>query len=260
MSCVGQIDVDRDPAWADWRDPAAYTALHGCGRPVFAWEWLRRSPAYRAACHMYDNAALRSCDAAHFGLHRFEAPGLGFLEARPIWRADADPFVLIADAGGGDDVFDIARFGTLATCHIDKSGEHWLLSDGYRHLRLDIVRGTLRNRPVHLNFHVQGLTHLIPAISSLTRLVALDRTGRLVPALFPAERRAHRWALVMRTYDALVSGASQRSIAEVLFNLDVLPRWRIEAPSYRRRVQRLVAAARQWAKTDPRFWLIGGAH
>lgn len=207
---------------------------------------------------MNDKAGSWSCDAAHFGLHRFEPPGLGFLDARPIWRANADPFVLIADAGGGDDVFDIARFGTLATCHIGQTGEHWLISDGYRHLRLDIIRGTLREVPVHLNFHVEGLTHLVPAITSLTRLVALDRIGRLVPALFPAERRAQRWALVLRTYDALISGASQRSIAEVLFNLDVRPRWRIEAPSYRRRVQRLVAAARLFAKTDPRLWLSGG--
>lgn len=206
---------------------------------------------------MDGKARSRSCDAAHFGLHRFEAPDLGFLDARPIWQANADPFVLIADAGGGDDMFDIARFGTLATCHIDQAGEHWLISDGYRYLRLDIVGGTLRNRPVHLNFHVDGLTHLVPAITSLTRLVALDRTGRLLPALFPAERRAHRWALVLRTYDALISGASQRSIAQVLFNLDALPRWRIEVPSYRRRVQRLVAAARLYAKTEPRLWLSG---
>ena len=32
----------------DWRDPAGYRPLLALDRPGFAWEFLRRNPAYRA--------------------------------------------------------------------------------------------------------------------------------------------------------------------------------------------------------------------
>lgn len=35
----------------DWRDNAAYRALHGIDRAGLAWEWLRRDPDYAAYSH-----------------------------------------------------------------------------------------------------------------------------------------------------------------------------------------------------------------
>lgn len=34
----------------DWRDPICYRPLLALDRPGFAWEFLRRNPAYRAEC------------------------------------------------------------------------------------------------------------------------------------------------------------------------------------------------------------------
>ena len=59
--------------------------------------------------------------------------------------------------------------------------------------------------------------------------------------LHPRERRARRWVLLLRTYDALIAGASQREIAESLLGLDIAEeRWRVTAGSVRSRAQRLV--------------------
>src|SRR3546814_4810065 len=74
-----------------------------------------------------------------------------------------------------------------------------------------------------------------------------DLLGRWPARNPPPERRAERWALMLRVHDAVASGASHRAIAECLFDLGELPRWRVNAPSWRRRVQRLAEAAGQLA-------------
>jgi hypothetical protein len=63
----------------DWRDPAHYRALRDAGRAAFAWEWLRRDPAYRQAALIGIPA-----NARRFGLVRFESPELAAPDARAI--------------------------------------------------------------------------------------------------------------------------------------------------------------------------------
>lgn len=250
------MDVGRP--LVDWRSAAAYAILATCDRHAFAWEWLRRSPTYlRAYCKGDDDEV----GAAAFGLCRFEPLRSGVPIARPIWRADADPHVLTATAAparDGKDVFDFAVLGALSSCVVDAAGaEHWLWSDGIRHIRLDILEGSLADGPVRLDYRIAGFAAALPRNATLRRLIALTRTGRIVPRTVAAEARAQRWSLVLRTHDALMAGASQRTIAEQLFGMDSMPRWRIESPSYRSRVQRLVGAARVAAQMDPRVWLQG---
>jgi len=249
--------VDAGRIVADWRSAAPYDALCRCDRHGFAWEWLRRSTVYQTTCAA---AGAQASDASRFGLHHFEGWNRGVSAARPVWTANVDPFVLAAAASmspSSNDLFDAARAGSLATCHLDGAGEHWLFSDGWCQVRLDIVEGSLRSGPRRLDYSLGGLAGALPAALTLRRLAALARTGRLIPSLFPPERRARRWALVLRAHDAIVAGATQREIALHLLGLEPLPRWRIEAPSYRRRVQRLVEAARSVASADSRRWLAG---
>lgn len=242
-------------AVVDWQDAATYAALAGCDRHGFAWEWLRRRPEYQAvvmATAREDRAAQR------FGLHVLEPFQHGVPSARPIWRAEADPYVLIASAISDDrgGALDPMGFGALAACHVDPVGrEYWLLSDGWHGIRVDIVGGTLRAGPAILHYHIAGLDRAMKPLATLRRLIALAGSGSLPSSLFRNERKAMRWAMVLRVHDALVAGASQRQIADSLFDIGDLPRWRVNAPSWRRRVQRLVEAARRCAQTDPRRWI-----
>src|SRR3546814_13961256 len=80
---------------------------------------------------------------------------------------------------------------------------------------------------------------LFPYTTLFRSLVSLTELGRWPARNPPPERRAERWALMLRVHDAVASGASHRAIAECLFDLGELPRWRVNAPSWRRRVQRL---------------------
>ncbi len=237
---------------ADWRDGSAYEWLDACGRPAFAWEWLRRRADYQAATEGKGEAT------PYFGLRNrppFEADARA---ARPIWTEAVDPCLLVATAQpclARDRNFDLARVRECCTMAISADGEHWLFGTAARALRLDIVSGSLCGGPVALTVHIARFD--AAALVALSRLVALAREGRWRPSHFPAERRARRWSQVLRVHDALVAGASQRDIADALFGTAGIANWRVNAAPWRRRSQRLVEAARRAAKSEPADWLSG---
>lgn len=238
---------------ADWRDDSAYDWLGACDRHSFAWEWLRRMPAYQAAWLASDRS---QAVAARFGLLRLAPFDCDARAARPLWCAAADPYVLAAKArpSSGAGGFDVSAMA-CATVLVTSDAEHWLFADGTSQLRLDVVQGTLRRGPVRLTIQL-GLPVEVPLAAVQRRVAALGRKA-LAPGLFPAERKAVRWAQVLRVHDALVEAAPQRAIADVLFGIGEVERWRVTAPSWRRRVQRLVDAARRAAAADPCDWLRG---
>lgn len=246
--------MDAGRPLADWRSPASYAALAKCDRHAFAWEWLRRSPAYAGASES------GNVDPTAFGLCRFESVANGVPAARPIWCASVDGSVLTAIAvpDCGSDPFDVAALEERSACCVGPDGaEHWLWSDGFRHIRLDVVEGSLRAGSVLLDYRIAGCGAARQQADTMVRLIALARTGRIVRSLFAPKVRAPRWALILRVHDALTAGASQRDIAEQVLGLDNSARWRIEAASWRQRVQRLAEAARRCASVDPYRWLDG---
>lgn len=244
---------------ADWTDASAYSPLLSADRSLFAWEWLRRMPAYReaaapSALQGWDLSATVIGDerAARWGLHAFERPELAGPGARPIWKREVYPSVLVAraaDEGEAQDRFDLERFGACATVVRSRSGaEHVLLSDRGRTLRLDILSGTLCDGPVLLRFELAGMRSVLRPLLTLRQLVALWRGGRFSRALHPPEVRAGRWILLLRTHDALAAGADQREIAARLLDAEAAgPRWRVQASALRSRAQRLVREARKMA-------------
>ena len=235
---------------------------------MFAWEWLRRDERYR-------DCALRSLEAGgkgvaedawachagagRWGLHAFEWPGRSCLTARPVWRRDIHPLVLAVTAHpakAATDVFELDRFGERATVLASAGGrQHALISDGLRTLRLDVIEGSVVGGQVSLRYRLNGLEAAERPLLSLRRLLGLWRAGNFPKALYPAEARARRWILLLRTHDALAAGVGQREIAATLLDPDSLrPRWRADDPSLRSRAQRLVRGARQMA-ADHR-WLL----
>lgn len=247
----------------DWRDSAAYRPLLAADRSLFAWEWLRREAAYRAAVGSAwtPGAARRSRrpSAAEFGLVAFEAPDRSVPAARPLWRADVHPSVLAVERGGGGpprDLFTLDTMADLATLVTSESGEHLLLSDGLRALRLDGPRGTFSGAPAVLRYRLRGLAAADLPLLTLRRFLALCGTGRFASGLNPAEQRARRWVLMLRAYDGLRAGADQRQLAGHLFSASVgEPRWRSRESSVRSQVQRLARSARAMADGGYRAFL-----
>ncbi len=210
---------------------------------MLAWEWLRRDPSYGAA-------ALKagSGSAACFGLVAFEPPERPAPDARPMWTAAADPHVLFARPFAGADqngCFDVRRLRNIAHLRSSAAGEHLLLSDGLRSVRIDGPSGIFSGGPVGLEYSIAGLGSAGPPLLTLRRFLALCSTGRFSRMLHPLEPRARRWVLMLRAWDALQGGAGQREIAEVLLSRSAgEPRWRVREPSVRLQAQRLVRSAR----------------
>lgn len=241
----------------DWRDGAAYAPLVGADRSLFAWEWLRRDPDYRVAA----DRAFSVCGgqrredtaAAAFGLVGFEVPDLGVPHARPLWRSEVFPRVLAVERGVGGqarDMFSLGRWSNIATLLAGERAEHLLLSDGLSTLRLDGPPGLFSRGPACLRYRIEGLAAAESLVVTLRRFLALCRNGSFARSLHPGEPRARRWILMLRAWDALAEGASQREIAEVLLGGSAAePRWRSREPSLRSRAQRLARCARDAART-----------
>ena len=244
----------------DWRDAGAYAPLLDADRSLLAWEWLRRNAGYRVAADVAFETG-SSCEpseadrtAKRWGLHAFVRPALAIPEARPVWCAGVHPYVLGVDAcpPHGRDDFDLQRLSALSTLVTAADGrEHLLISDGLHAIRIDVLRGSLQDGPVTLHYRLAGLADAEAPLLALRRLLALWRRGRFSAGLHPAAARAGRNILMLRAYDALMSGAKQREIAAGLLSGEAEEdRWRVRAPTVRSQVQRLARGAAPWPQED----------
>jgi len=145
------------------------------------------------------------------------------------------------------DAFDIARFGDMVSLVVDDEGhELVLITDGVGEIQLDVRGGSLVAGPVRLRYQVEGLRQIDAKLRTLGRLSALCRLGRFPKSLFAQDRAASKWASALQAYDGMLTGASQREIAAVLFGERmVLEEWNGRSDFLRLRVQRLLSYARR---------------
>ncbi|MDH7638164.1 DNA -binding domain-containing protein [Sphingomonas oryzagri] len=147
----------------------------------------------------------------------------------------------------------LAPFVTIVIGHNET--EHLLFSDGRRFLRIDVIEGTLIGCPSSLSYLLRGLTQLQGPIASLNRLARLVSFGGFHAEKPSPSKRHHRWVLELRVADALAGGADQQEIARALFGPRIADRrWRLDSPSYRRQVQRLVSEARSMLRAPLAMW------
>lgn len=170
------------------------------------------------------------------------------MAARPATPADPD-------------AIRVAELAPWLTIAADLSGvEHAVLSDGWRHIRLDVEAGHLADaHAVVLQYRLQGVMSAERRVLSLRRLLDLCRHGRFARTLFPKDRRMGRLLTVLRVHDALLDGASQREIGIALFGEQRIRRdWTDPSDSLRSRVRRLVREARTMAGGAYRLLLRRG--
>lgn len=163
-----------------------------------------------------------------------------------MWRAEADPSVIIVEAtptrAEDRDAFDIMRLtAPLLVLKRTDGGEHLLVGDEICQLRLDVQCGTVLNGPVRLRYELAGTVSLEAKLLTLNRLLALVRLQRIPRALSPVDSRARRWMMALRAWDAHAAGVKHRDIAVVLFGQATVDAdWNGRSGYLRCRVQRLI--------------------
>lgn len=152
-----------------------------------------------------------------------------------------------ADAAAAADVFDLGRLQTMATVlRQPGGGEHLMLGDGRRHLRITVARGTVFDGPVRFHYELAGFATIEPGLTTLRRLCRLQRLGRLPRHQRPRDLHVDRWLTMLRAYDAWRDGASHREIAGALFGESTVREdWGGRSDYLRLRVQRLLRGAKR---------------
>lgn len=182
-----------------------------------------------------------------------EDPARPAPEARLLWHADLDPFVLQVRAvpsGSSDpEAIDLGRLMRWATIVRGGGGEHVALSDGWQRIRIDVVEGTLvEEGPARLDYLLSGLSRVDAPVLTLRRMLGLWRTGRFARPLYPAEPGLARRLETLRVGDALAAGASYREMAVALYGEErVRSDWKGRSDYLLSRVRRRVAEARAMA-------------
>lgn len=184
-----------------------------------------------------------------------EDPDLPAREARIIWRADFDPAALPVSvapcAACGEDGIDVARLAPWLCITTDAKGrEYAALTDGWRHLRLDIIDGSLvrSEGAILLGYELWGSKTAARRLRTLERFLDLVRTGRFRASLYPPDPAVGRGVALLRVHDARASGASHREIGEILFGMQAVESgWDGRSDHVRQRVRRMVKSARAMA-------------
>lgn len=163
-----------------------------------------------------------------------------------MWRADAAPSVLTVEATPArevdPDVFDVMNIpGSVLVLKHVSGAEHLLIGDGRCQLRLDVRSGTVLHGPVRLRYDLTGTAAVETKLLTLRRLLALLRLGHIPRTLVPTDRRARRWMMALRAWDAQMAGAAHRDIAAALFGQATVDAdWTRGSGYLRCRVQRLI--------------------
>ncbi|WP_257538980.1 DUF2285 domain-containing protein [Sphingobium sp. CFD-1] len=125
------------------------------------------------------------------------------------------------------------------------------LTDGRRHLRLDITDGSLirSEGAIMLRYEMWGAKTAARRLRTLERFLDLVRTGRFRAPLYPIDPAIGRGLALLRVHDARAAGASHHEIGEALFGAQAVEiGWEGRSDHVRQRVRRMVKSARAMAE------------
>jgi len=232
----------------DWRDSGSYLWITGLPRSALAWEFLRRSPSYRAAFQRSDMSEREP--ESSWPMVRLEDPRLDARHALPAWNGIACDEILPLRTGARPQeairtAIDFNRLRCRMTMIEEQAGiTHVLFAERGRQLHLAVEA------------HPAGGTDLMtPALApmqatikrtlALRRLSDLAEHGELRAHLYPAETRAPRFARILQALDGALAGARHRDIAVSLFGeLRVTQDWASPDNHLRDHVRRAVGQGR----------------
>jgi hypothetical protein len=211
-----------------WQRREAFAYVESLAGPLLAWEYLRRSPAYRAAWFVRDPAVAET--AGHdWGLLRLLDPDLDARAVTPIWRPDPPSTLRVIRAAGARDglkLYDLDIDRTAPGAVRDGEGTYLAASVGANAWQLHIADEL--GPQDHIAISIDADSHARRRIEAADRFLAdLERKAigsRRASATPSRGGRFH--ASVLQAIDATAAGASHREIAVALHGAkSVSRRW-----------------------------------
>lgn len=234
-------------------------ALLRLGSAGWAWEWLRRNPAYARAVvkaldlkrkvlreHPYlEVLELQSDYKDKWGLCFPEEHCRAYTNAAVFWRPEHDPSIIPVVAVAAEipspDALDFSDLNITVRILKTREAEHVQLSNGSFSIQIHVINGTVLNGPVRLAHVLSGRETLNARRLPIERLIALKIQKRFPAKMFVADTRATRWLLALKAIDMERAGISQPDIAFQLYpgpqDADFSSNWR------RSRLRRLLDTA-----------------
>jgi hypothetical protein len=196
--------------------------LKNLTRRGWAWEFLRRLPAYRDAFAQYGAVA---ADAQRWGLLRYEEPMLDAKSAAVFWRLEDCPSVLPLSALREVDREQLVPFNLD---HISCRIEFHHSDGGGRSDVLFVEEGRFLQVSISGPRDLKDALLFMPALdipgnvtaraASFRRLNDLMQYGHLRQTLYPQEPRAPRLINVLKALDGSLAGLPHREIALLIFS------------------------------------------
>jgi hypothetical protein len=201
----------------------------------------------------------RSCaEGQRWGLVRMFDPRRPVRAAPAIWRPDcASQIVSLAPAPGLAGAAPLPEAAAVADYLAGEARDLVLDTDGVRH-RLHIL-GARTGMPLAILLPLLGDPLRVAACDAARRMLAGLSVTEPASAMRPSALQRQRLTLLLRVLDASLADASNREIGTAIvypwLNGTDAVAWK--ATSERRRVQRLVAEARDLATSGYRSLLRG---
>lgn len=223
---------------APWQATAAYLYLLRLDAPSLAWEYLRRSPAYRA-CWRGRGYRAPPGAAQSWGLAQLEDPDLDARRAHPVWddRMPALLHIYAIDAPAGEtaelglDLWRIPGEKRLAALPAGYALQVRDATGTVHFLRARLGPGVLDGQPalctvpLDTRLHAQAALLAEHAAHFAPRRAAAS--GQVHPALrhvYPPVHAVTQASLhhlhALQALDGALAGASQRHIAEALYGAE----------------------------------------
>lgn len=232
----------------DWRDSGSYLWMTALPRQALAWEFVRRSPAYRSAYQ--SNGAAGPEAGSQWPMVRLEDPSLDARHAVPAWRGIVSDEILPLRTGGTPQeairaAIDVDHLRCQMSMIVEREGvTHILFAERGRQLHLELEAHPAAG-PDLMTPALAPVDVAAKRILALRRLSDLAAYGELRPHLYPAESRAPRFARVLQALDGALAGARHRDIAVSLFGeRRVAQDWSAPDNHLRDHVRRAVAQGR----------------
>lgn len=204
----------------DWRSAVAYGDLDNADPADFAWEFLRRNPAYQAGWLQHtvaqETKSEASSTADHWGLERMVDPALSTHEVSVPWTLEAFPRRLtITNAVPAQEQSPAERAGTVALRVGDVGLSTVRTEHGAFYLR--VLNGDAFSQPeLRIEFDGDAVVRLAEAIHFVR---FAHSNGQQIPRDALTALQRTRFSMELRALDGSLSGASYRTIAEDLFAL-----------------------------------------